>query len=337
MQNTGEGDVSPYHKTGGADIMWQLGTGYFGALGEQGTFSLDVLANEVNNTPQIRCIEIKLSQGAKPGKGGILPAAKVTAEIAAVRKVPEGKPCISPNHHREFSSTSELIDFIERIADRTGLSVGIKSAIGKLTFWEELADAMKSRNQVPDFIAIDGEEGGTGAAPLTFSDHVSLPFKIGFCRVYQIFQDREITDRVVWIGSGKLGFPDRAVVVLAMGCDMIAVAREAMLAIGCIQAQQCQTGHCPAGVATQSKWLQRGLDITDKSERMYRYFKSFRKELLQLAHASGYIHPGLFTGNDIEMSTGVNTFSSLEEVLGYKKDAVMVPQEWRQKALSPNT
>lgn len=331
MQNTGEGGVSAYHKSGGADIMWQLGTGYFGAIGDDGNFSLEVLAEEVKKTPQIRCIEIKLSQGAKPGKGGILPAAKVTAEIAKVRKVPVGKACISPNFHREFSSTDEMIDFIERIADRTGLPVGIKSAIGKLCFWEELADAMKTRNKGPDFIAIDGGEGGTGAAPLTFSDHVSLPFKIGFCRVYQIFQEREVADRVVWIGSGKLGFPDRAVVALAMGCDMIAVAREAMLSIGCIQAQQCQTGHCPAGIATQSKWLQRGLDVADKSERMYRYFKSFRKELLQLAHASGYIHPGLFSGNDIEMSTGVNTFSSLEEVLGYTKNAVPIPQEWQDE------
>ena len=317
--NTGEGGVSPYHKSGGADIMWQLGTGYFGARGEDGRFNIDVLAAEVESCPSIRCIEIKLSQGAKPGKGGILPGAKVTAEIAAVRKIPQGKDCISPNTHSEFRTVDEMINFIELIADRTGLPVGIKSAIGQLQFWRDLAERMKERGQGPDFITIDGSEGGTGAAPLTFSDHVALPFKIGFARVYQVFLEAGITDRVVWIGSGKLGFPDRTVVALAMGCDLIAVAREAMLAVGCIQAQKCHTGHCPAGVATQSKWFQAGLDVESKGERMGRYLKSFRKELITLSHAAGYEHPAQFKGRDIEVSTGVNRFSTLTEVLGYEK------------------
>lgn len=322
MHNTGEGGVSPYHKSGGADIMWQLGTGYYGARDESGKFSMDVLAEEIESTPQIRCIEIKLSQGAKPGKGGILPGEKVTPEIAAIRKIPVGKDCYSPNYHTEFSTVDEMIDFIERIAERTGLPVGIKSAIGELEFWVELAERMIARDQGPDFIAIDGSEGGTGAAPLAFSDHVSLPFKIGFARVYQIFQERNITDRVIWIGSGKLGFPDRAVLAFAMGCDLIAVAREAMLAVGCIQAQQCHTGHCPAGVATQSKWFQRGLNVEDKSKRMARYLKSFRKELLALSHAAGYEHPAQFKGENVEISTGVNKFSTLDEILGYKKTPV---------------
>ena len=320
--NTGEGGVSPYHKEGKADIMWQLGTGYFGARGPDGEFNLDVLAEEVASTPPIRCIEIKLSQGAKPGKGGILPAAKVTEEIAAVRKIPVGKACLSPNAHKEFSTVDEMIDFIEGIAARTGLPVGIKSAIGEIEFWDELADRMKARNQGPDFITVDGSEGGTGAAPLTFSDHVSLPFKIGFKRVYQVFQARGITDRIVWIGSGKLGFPDRTVVAMAMGCDLVAVAREAMLAVGCIQAQKCHTGHCPAGVATQQWWLQRGLDVELKAERMARYLQSFRKELLTLSHACGYEHPGQFTLDDIEVSCGVNEFQPLSSVLGYRKDPV---------------
>ena len=320
--NTGEGGVSPYHKSGGADIMWQLGTGYFGARDDNGRFNLDVLAAEVSNCSSIRCIEIKLSQGAKPGKGGILPGAKVTAEIAAVRKIPEGEDCISPNTHSEFNTVDEMIDFIETIAERTGLPVGIKSAIGELQFWRTLAQRMKERGQGPDFIAIDGAEGGTGAAPLTFADHVALPFKVGFARVYQTFQEAGISEQVVWIGSGKLGFPDRAVIALAMGCDLVAVAREAMLAIGCIQAQKCHTGHCPAGVATQSKWFQAGLDVQGKGDRMARYLKSFRKELITLAHAAGYQHPSQFTGQDIELSTGVSSFSTLSEVLGYEKDEV---------------
>jgi len=319
FHNTGEGGVSPYHKSGGADIVWQLGTGYFGARDDNGRFSLDVLTDEVQATPQIRAIEIKLSQGAKPGKGGILPGAKVTREIAEIRKIPVGKDCISPNAHTEFTDVDGLLDFIERIADRTGLPVGIKSAIGELKFWETLARRMLARNVGPDFVTIDGGEGGTGAAPLTFSDHVALPYKVGFARVQRVFLEAGAAQRVVWIGSGKLGFPDRAVIAFAMGADLINVAREAMLAVGCIQAKNCHTGHCPAGVATQNKWLQAGLDTQDKAERLARYIQSFRKELLTLAHATGYQHPAQFTGDDIEMSTGVNEFTSLTSVMDYEK------------------
>lgn len=319
--NTGEGGVSSHHCKGG-DLVWQIGTGYFGARGSDGKFSLDVLAKKVEEVPAIRAIEIKLSQGAKPGKGGILPGKKVTPEIAETRGVPVGQDVISPNAHSEFTTVDEMIDFIEKVAEKTGLPVGIKSAIGKLDFWKELAHRMKERNQGPDFIAIDGGEGGTGAAPLAFADHVSLPFKIGFSRVYKIFHDVGITQDIVWIGSGKLGFPDRAIVAFAMGCDMVQVAREAMIAIGCIQAQKCHTGHCPAGVATHSKWFQRGLDVEDKSKRFARYVKSFRKELLVLSHAAGYQHPSQFNGNDVTISTGVDYFKPLEEIIGYQREPV---------------
>ena len=324
FHNTGEGGVSDHHKASNADLIWQLGTGYYGARDDSGSFSLDVLAAEVEATPQIRAIEIKLSQGAKPGKGGILPGKKVTAEIARVRKIPVGKDCLSPNAHTEFSTADELIDFIESIASRTGIPVGIKSAVGEMNFWHELAQKMKERNQGPDFIAIDGGEGGTGAAPLTFADHVSLPFKIGFARVYQVFLEADIVDRVVWIGSGKLGFPDRAVIAFAMGCDLIAVARESMLAIGCIQSQLCHTGHCPAGVATQSKWLQRGLNVETKGKRMEKYMKSFRKELLALSHAAGHLHPTQFTGKDVDICVGVNEFASLQSIFSYEKKPVSI-------------
>ena len=322
FHNTGEGGVSPYHLEGGGDLVWQLGTGYFGARGADGRFSLDEVVKTCADNPQIRMIEIKLSQGAKPGKGGILPGSKVTAEIAAIRKIPIGQDCMSPNHHDAFSDVDGLIDFVERIADATGLPVGIKSAVGKLEFFRELAIRMRERNAGPDYIAIDGGEGGTGAAPLTFSDHVSLPFKIGFARVYQVFQEEQMAGQVTWIGAGKLGFPDRTVIALAMGCDLVYVAREAMLAIGCIQAQKCHTGHCPAGVATQNAWLQAGLDVPLKAERTKRYLKSFRKELLSLAWAAGYEHPGQFMPADVEFSTGVNAFQTLESILGYRKDVV---------------
>ena len=318
MHNTGEGGISPYHALGG-DLMWQIGTGYFGAR-RDGKFSLDVLGEQIEEHPQVRCLEIKLSQGAKPGKGGILPGAKVTSQIAAIRGIPIGQDCISPNGHTEFSDVDGLIDFIERIAERTGLPVGIKSAIGHVDFWHELAEKMKARNEGPDFITVDGAEGGTGAAPLTFSDHVALPLKVGFARVYPIFQEAGLSRDITWIGSSKLGFPDRTMVALAMGMDLVSVAREAMMAIGCIQAQKCHSGHCPVGVATQSKWLQRGLNVEDKAHRFALYVKTFRKELLALGRAAGYEHPQQITSNDIEVCTGVNHFSTLEESLGYKSD-----------------
>lgn len=317
--NTGEGGFSRYHQHG-ADVIWQLGTGYFGARDAQGKFSLQRVQQVVAENPSIRAIEVKLSQGAKPGKGGVLPGAKVVAEIAEARGVPEGVACISPNAHEEFSDAGEMIDFIERIANATGLPVGIKAAIGETVFWQELAQLMAARKQGPDYIQIDGSEGGTGAAPLTFADHVSLPFKIAFARVYRIFQQAGCADDVIWIGSGKLGFPDRAVVAFAMGCDMIAIAREAMLSIGCIQSRSCHTGHCPTGITTMDPWRQRGLVVDDKALRAATYIRGFRKELLSLAHMAGYQHPGLFSSEDIELSTGVNVFSSLTSVLGYKAD-----------------
>jgi len=328
--NTGEGGLSPYHSHG-ADVIWQLGTAYFGARDEQGRFSLEKVKEKVEKNSFIRAIEIKLSQGAKPGKGGILPGAKVTPEIAEIRHIPVGKDCISPSGHSEFTNVDELIDFVEKIATETGLPVGIKAAIGKTDFWEELALKMKQRKQGPDFITIDGGEGGTGAAPLAFADHVSLPFKVGFARVYKIFLDQGIANDLVWIGSGKLGFPDRAIVALAMGCDLINIAREAMISIGCIQAQKCHTGHCPAGIATQSKWFQAGVDIDGKAERFSRFVKGLRKELIDLTHAAGYEHPSQISPDDIEFSAGINRFITLSEVLGYKKDDVTIPAGWSDK------
>ncbi len=319
--NTGEGGISPYHLQG-ANLMWQIGTGYFGTRDVTGRFSIDILKEKVNKNKNIRAIEIKLSQGAKPGKGGILPGKKVTAEIAKIRHTEEGKDCISPNAHNEFHTVSELLDFIERIAEASGLPVGIKSAIGEIDFWEELAVKIKETGKGPDFITIDGGEGGTGAAPLTYADHVSLPFKIGFQRIYTLFQRHGISEQIVWIGSGKLGFPDRAVVAIAMGCDLIHIAREAMISIGCIQAQKCHTDHCPAGVATQNKWLQAGLNPEVKAKRAAKFLQGFRKELLSLAHSCGYEHPGQFTGFDVEISKGMNQYQPLEALLGYKRDPI---------------
>jgi glutamate synthase (ferredoxin) len=212
-----------------------------------------------------------------------------------------------------------MIEFIENLSQICGLPIGIKSAIGEANTWNELAKTMEKDKIGPDFIVIDGGEGGTGAAPLAFSDHVSLPFKIGFKRVYSIFMKHQLNDQITWIGSAKLGFPDRAIVSFAMGCDLINIGREAMLSIGCIQAQQCHTGHCPTGITTHNKRLQRGLDIYSKSKRFSNYIIGLRKEILQLTHACGHEHPCQFTGQDIEFSSGVNSFQTLDDIMGYKK------------------
>ena len=184
-----------------------------------------------------------------------------------------------------------MLDFVETIADATGVPVGIKSAVGQIDFWEQLASNMSKTDRGVDFVAIDGGEGGTGAAPLVFTDHVSLPFKIGFNRVYQKFCEWDLEDQVVFAGSGKLGFPAIALMSFALGCDMIHVGREALLSIGCIQAQRCQSGHCPAGIATQNKWLMRGLEPSVKAHRLANYVVVLRKEILQLCRACGVSHP----------------------------------------------
>jgi glutamate synthase domain-containing protein 2 len=300
LQNTGEGGVSPHHQHGG-DLIWQLGTGYYGARDEQGRFSMERLKEVVARVPSICGIELKLSQGAKPGRGGVLPSAKITEEISQIRGVPRGKDCISPPSHSAFSDVDSLLDFVESVAAETGLPVGIKSAVGEQRFWGDLATAMEDRQRGTDWIAIDGGEGGTGAAPLVFSDHVALPFKVGFARVYAEFASRGLTDDVAFFGSGRLGFPAESLLAMAMGCDGVYVAREAMLALGCIQAQRCQTGHCPTGVATQNRWLVRGLDPTDKGARLANYVVTLRKELMWLARAAGVQHPALVDLDSFEM------------------------------------
>ncbi|GMR14126.1 MAG: FMN-binding glutamate synthase family protein [Gemmatimonadota bacterium] len=318
LQNTGEGGISPYHGHGG-ELIWQLGTAYFGARSPEGAFSLERFLDAVEANP-VRAIEIKLSQGAKPGLGGVLPGAKVTSQIAAIRGVPVGKDVHSPSGHAEFGDPDEMLDFVEMLAEETGLPIGIKSAVGQHRFWEELANLMSDGRRGVDFITIDGGEGGTGAAPLSFADHVALPFKMAFGRVYGIFAETGVHERVVFIGSGKLGFPSSGLMAFALGCDMINVAREAMMAVGCIQAQRCHTGHCPTGVATQNRWLMRGLDPTSKAVRLANYVVTLRKELLQLSRACGVIHPGLLSSDHIEILNDHFGSSSVAELFGYRPE-----------------
>jgi glutamate synthase domain-containing protein 2 len=299
LHNTGEGGLAPAHKHGG-ELIYQIGTGYFGCRHEQGGFSLEKLQERLAEAP-VRALEIKLSQGAKPGLGGMLPAGKVTDEVAAIRGVRPGVDCVSPPRHSAFADVDTMIEFIERLADATGLPVGVKSAVGDIAFFEHLAERMVATGAGPDFITIDGGEGGTGAAPLAFSDHVAFPFKVGFGRVFGTFSRAGLADDVVFIGGGRLGFPDSALFAFALGCDMISVAREPMMAIGCIQAQRCHTGDCPTGVATHSPWLMRGLDPTLKSARAANYIRALRGEILSLSRAAGVNHPALITPDHIEI------------------------------------
>ncbi|WP_037319562.1 FMN-binding glutamate synthase family protein [Salegentibacter sp. Hel_I_6] len=320
--NTGEGGLSQYHQKG-ADVVFHFGTGYFGVRDKAGNFSMEKMVELVKNNPQIRAIEVKLSQGAKPGKGGVLPASKITKEISEIRNVPLGKDVLSPPNHSAFSTIPEMVNFIEEIAEATGLPVGIKSAVGKLDQWEELASLMAKTKRGPDFITIDGGEGGTGAAPPSFADHVSLPWIYAFTDVYKIFLNEGITDRIVFIGSGKLGFPAQAAMAFALGVDCINVAREAMMSIGCIQAQACHNNTCPTGVATQNKWLQSGINVKDKARRVNYYFTKFRKELLEITHACGYEHPSQFTMDDVEINlSDKNLAKTLATTFAYHKEKV---------------
>src|SRR4051794_27170275 len=327
LQNTGEGGLAPAHRHGG-ELVYQIGTGYFGCRDEAGHFSLERLQQTIADVP-VRALEIKLSQGAKPGLGGLLPAPKVTEEIARIRGVPAHRDCASPAGHSAFSTVEDLVEFVERLAGATGLPVGIKSAVGDLGFWRSLADRMAATRGGPDFVTIDGGEGGTGAAPLTFSDHVALPFKLGFAAVYPIFARAGLAEDVVFIGAGRLGFPDEALVALALGCDMVNAGREAMLSIGCIQAMRCHTDRCPTGVATQSPWLMRGLDPTLKFARAANYVTGLRAEMVSLGRACGVRHPTLVDADRIEMVNAGFRSLSLREVFGYEDGWPVISAERR--------
>jgi glutamate synthase domain-containing protein 2 len=211
-----------------------------------------------------------------------------------------------------------LLDWVELLAAETGLPVGIKSAVGDMGFWTDLVARMAPRDRGVDFVTIDGGEGGTGAAPLIFTDSVALPFRPGFARVYSLFAEAELTDALTFVGAGKLGLPDNAVVALALGCDMVNVGREAMLSIGCIQAQKCHTDRCPTGVATQDPWLAHGLDPDLKSTRLANYVRTLRRDLLKVSEACGVAHPGLIDADDIEILFAQRGAATLREVYGYR-------------------
>ena len=290
--NTGEGGLSPYHLEGGADIVFQIGTAKYGVRNDDGSLNDDKL-REVAAHDQVKMIEIKLSQGAKPGKGGILPGEKVTKEIAAIRGIPAGEASISPNRHPEIDSAEDLLDMINHVREVSGLPVGFKSVIGAYGWIEDLCDLIIQRGieTAPDFITVDSGDGGTGAAPMSLMDCVGLPIKESLPLVVDIINRYGLDERIHIIASGKLITPAEAAAALCIGADFIQSARGFMFSLGCIQALQCNKNACPTGITTHDKDLQRGLVIADKAERVYQYSKSMHKEIGIIAHSCGVREP----------------------------------------------
>lgn len=290
--NTGEGGLSPYHLEGGADIVFQIGTAKYGVRNDDGSLS-DEKLKAVAAHDQVKMIEIKLSQGAKPGKGGILPGAKVTEEIAKIRGIPAGEDSISPNRHPEVDSGEDLLNMINHIRDVTGLPVGFKAVIGAYSWLDELFTLIHERGieSAPDFITVDSGDGGTGAAPMSLMDSVGLPLRESLPLVVDMIDRHGLDDRIHVIASGKLITPTEAAWALCVGADFINSARGFMFSLGCIQAMQCNKNVCPTGIATHNKQLQRGLVVVDKAERVHQYSKNMRKEIGIIAHSCGVSEP----------------------------------------------
>ena len=285
--NTGEGGLSPYHLEGGGDLIWQIGTGYFSCRDERGKFSPPKFA-ERSVLPNVKMIEIKLSQGAKPGHGGILPAAKVTAEIAEIRGVPMGKDVLSPPTHSEFSTPIGLLEFVKQLRDLSGgKPVGFKLCVGRRREFLAICKAMVQTGITPDFITVDGGEGGTGAAPLEFSNHIGAPLSEGLIFVHNALVGYSLRSKIKILASGKVASGFGMLKRLAIGADVIMSARAMMMSIGCIQALKCNSNHCPVGVATQDKHLMAGLDPTDKSVRVANYQKQTIHSLAEMLGALG--------------------------------------------------
>jgi len=289
--DTGEGSISPYHREAGGDLIWEIGSGYFGCRDARGRFDAGRFADQAV-APQVKMIELKLSQGAKPGHGGILPGAKVTPEIAATRGVPVGVDCVSPALHSVFDTPIGLLEFLELLRERSGgKPVGFKLCVGHAWEFMSIVKAMRATNISPDFIVVDGKEGGTGAAPVEFSNHIGMPMREGLLFVHNALVGAGVRGGVRLAASGKMVSAFDIACVLALGADWTNAARAFMFAIGCIQSQSCNTNRCPTGVATQDPLRQRALVVEDKAARVSNFHRNTVTALAQILAAAGLQHP----------------------------------------------
>jgi glutamate synthase domain-containing protein 2 len=325
--DTGEGGISRYHREGGGDLIWEIGSGYFGCRAKDGGFDPDRFAEQAAD-PQVRMIEIKLSQGAKPGHGGVLPAAKVTPEIAAARGVPMGTDCVSPASHSAFSTPLEFMAFIARLRDLSnGKPVGFKLCIGHRREFMCMVKAMLETGITPDFIVVDGKEGGTGAAPLEFANHMGMPLVEGLTFTHNTLRGAGLRDRIRIGASGKLITAFDIAKAFALGADWANSARGYMFAIGCIQAQACHTNHCPVGVATQDPLRARALVVTDKTQRVVNFHANTLKALGELTGAAGLDHPSGFMPHHLIMRETDRDMVTGDEVYPYLPEGFLLRDE----------
>ena len=311
--DTGEGSISAHHRVHGGDLIWEIGSGYFGCRNEDGSFNAEKFAANAAD-PQVKLIELKLSQGAKPGHGGVLPGPKVTSEIAAARGVPEGVDCISPASHSAFSTPIEMLEFIDRLRQLSGgKPTGFKLCIGHPWEWFAMVKAMLATGITPDFIVVDGAEGGTGAAPLEFTDHVGSPLQEGLLIVHNTLRGAGLRERVRVGCAGKVVSSFDIARLMALGADWCNSARGFMFALGCIQAQHCHTGACPTGVTTQDPLRQQSLVVPDKAERVFNFHQQTLHALQELVQAAGVNHPNEITAHHIVRRSSDNRVRSLAQ------------------------
>jgi glutamate synthase domain-containing protein 2 len=312
--DTGEGGFSPYHQENGGDIIWEIGSGYFGCRNADGTFAPQKFA-DVASDLQIKMVELKLSQGAKPGHGGVLPAAKVTREIAHIRGVPRGQDCISPARHSAFSTPIELMKFIAEMRRLSGgKPAGFKLCVGHPWEFMAIVKAMLETEVTPDFIVVDGTEGGTGAAPLEFMDHMGMPLRDGLTFVHSTLIGANLRDRIKIGAAGKITSGFDMARVMALGADWCNAARGFMFAVGCIQAQQCHTGKCPTGVTSQDRSRQRAVVVSDKAIRVANFHRETIKALAELVGAAGLEHPGELRPHHFMRRVAADRIVTLAEV-----------------------
>ena len=313
--DTGEGSISVHHREHGGDLVWQIASGYFGCRTPDGRFDPERFAVQAQS-PQVKMIELKLSQGAKPGHGGVLPKAKVSAEIAEARGVPMGQDCVSPARHSAFSTPVELLDFVAQLRQLSGgKPVGIKLCVGHPGEWLAIVKAMLQTGQTPDFVVIDGAEGGTGAAPIEFADHVGMPLRDGLRLVHNSLVGAGLRDRVRIGASGKVISAFDIARCLALGADWCNSARGFMFALGCIQSRSCHTDHCPTGVATQDPVRQRAVVVTDKAERVFHFHTNTLHALAELLGAAGLTSPQQLGCGHIMVRSGAGAAQPLSALI----------------------